>query len=128
MVEQIDGSLRWHSFRIFQQLQSNIFTHCGKRVKKPNAFVCVRQSVCQDVYGTIFAHSIRQHNTGFYLTTYLYLLRVCDPCIYPIRVPPLQKPLLCPEPMLMAIENQPHSKRNYGKLIFPISICFRDRS
>lgn len=36
----------------------------------------------------------------FNLTTYLYLLRVCDPCIYPIRVPPLQKPLLCPEPML----------------------------
>lgn len=43
---------------------------------------------------------------AFYLKTYLYLLRVCDPCIYPIRVPPLQKPLLCPEPMLMAIENR----------------------
>lgn len=43
---------------------------------------------------------------AFYLKTYLYLLRVCDPCIYPIRVPPLQKPLLCPEPMLMAIKNR----------------------
>lgn len=59
--------------------------------------------------------------TVFYLTTYLYLLRVCDPCIYPIRVPPLQKPLLCPEPMLMAIE-KPHSKK-LKKIDFFFLIC-----
>lgn len=32
--------------------------------------------------------------------TYLFLLRGGGPCKYPIRVPPLQNPLLCPEPML----------------------------
>lgn len=41
------------------------------------------------------------------------MLRVCDPCIYPIRVPPLQKPLLCPEPMLMAIEKTASLRKKY---------------
>lgn len=44
-------------------------------------------------------------------TTYLYLLRVCDPCIYPIRVPPLQKPLLCPEPILNEFVMPAHTQK-----------------
>lgn len=42
--------------------------------------------------------------------SYLYLLRVCDPCMYPICVPPLQKPLLCPEPILTKFEKKNRKK------------------
>lgn len=41
--------------------------------------------------------------SNLFLKTYLYLLRGGGPCIYPIRVPPLQKPLLCPDPILTAV-------------------------
>lgn len=53
----------------------------------------------------------------FYLRTYLYLLRVCDPCIYPIRVPPLQKPLLCPEPMVMSLIEYSGTHKNFSTTV-----------